>query len=169
MLVLRKVFRLLTLNKGEDMHGGPRHSTEEVNWALEKTATIQRLEDFTPKAIREKKLLEEYKQRFGKEITIYGLGSWIKALKFPEKYGYQAVKARKEKEGKGKKESKTVDTATVKFIIFINDKKFAVCKSEKEISTLVSNAKPSVLNDMRIFKYVPHKVKYTAKLELGVI
>ena len=124
---------------------GPRHSEEEIIWA--KDVIMNRLHnDIKAKKILQLGLLEEWKRKFNKNLTLPGFYTWLRGVQNPEL----------KKKGCIKKETKLVFGA--KYLLYVNAETICGFEAVEEVKLfLETNA---ILSGQKLCLY--------EKKELGI-
>lgn len=86
---------------------GPRHTEEEIIWAKDVIANKLH-NDVKAKKILQLEILEEWKKKFNKNISLPGIYTWLRGIQDPEL----------KKRGYIKKETKLVFGA--KYLLYVN-------------------------------------------------
>lgn len=149
---------------------GARHTPEEIDWIKSKFKLIG--EKFNAKKLEELKLSSEFHKKFGKIIGAGGLATWIRTIRHPEQYNYQAVKARRllrEQNGIPGRTKRAPNLNKLlkvleqsRFILYIFNEGITGYDTKKEVKAYLADRKTQ--SPIKLFENIPAEVKLNVEV-----
>ena len=141
-----------------------RHTQEEDNWAAEKNSQFSKI---TAKTIVDEKILEEYREKFGKSLKVSSMYTYLRFAKYPEmkkkalQMASERIKDNRSSKPKSERKENQVFSNS-EYIGYVNRRLIGF----EDKAGLEKFMKDNLVlsGDFKIFKMLPVQVEYSVKI-----